>query len=500
MISDGEVLVEYDNGSDELVYLKSNSKFPYTKLADNGFRLRKRNDAPAFSETVRKSPVAAVECFALDSVREFTRAYMQQAVVPELIAGSDFDEWFRSLVTLLKADGHYEIEEGGNTIRFKGDAVEINDDIRLRFRNAVSLKEKQKVCIEMLKMEEKGVDVDDAKEAAISFFNGTVIGQSNKMGARLEALFFLKQLDPLQYKFAKDTLFEEIDKLGPEDAAKEIAEAPDPSVRLQFVELVKEKMPDQFVSIIFMVAKRFKKTQRDWVLDALLAAEDKEPVKEVILHTYNNISTNMQPFVWLCKKIVDSPDKIAALEVFDITEAFQTMFKTLNNIHVTATFSSNTKEGLSISREEDEIVKIVKDNKRFKNFLKSQPPEIGRAFCHAFFACEAFHIDYREEVITKFAKDFPNLEIGDLKARDGRGEDNAKYTLTRETHDRYRAELDEINKTKLDEATKDIVRAREFGDISENAELNVAQDKQRALLGRKAELERILDSSNILDE
>jgi len=69
-----------------------------------------------------------------------------------------------------------------------------------RFRKAPSLKEKQKITREMLQLEQKGVPVERYPGGGDLIFYRDHVNQTNKLGARLEALLFLKDLDPIQIR------------------------------------------------------------------------------------------------------------------------------------------------------------------------------------------------------------------------------------------------------------------------------------------------------------
>jgi len=77
----------------------------------------------------------------------------------------------------------------------------------------------------------------------------------------------------------------------------------------------------------------------------------------------------------------------------------------------------------------------------------------------------------------------------------------SNYTyLTKEGHDRLRAELEHLKTTGRQEAAKAIAEARDKGDLSENAEYDAAKDHQGHLEARINELEKIMMNARVLDE
>ena len=60
-------------------------------------------------------------------------------------------------------------------------------------------------------------------------------------------------------------------------------------------------------------------------------------------------------------------------------------------------------------------------------------------------------------------------------------------------------ELEQLQKTGLPEAIDRVAKAREFGDLSENAEYHEAREEQGALEDRISQLETILASAEIVE-
>jgi transcription elongation factor GreA len=74
-----------------------------------------------------------------------------------------------------------------------------------------------------------------------------------------------------------------------------------------------------------------------------------------------------------------------------------------------------------------------------------------------------------------------------------------KITLTREGKDKLQAELDELKKQKRPAVIERIKRAKEFGDLSENAEYEDARNEQSFIEGRIQEIEYVLKYAQIVE-
>ena len=72
--------------------------------------------------------------------------------------------------------------------------------------------------------------------------------------------------------------------------------------------------------------------------------------------------------------------------------------------------------------------------------------------------------------------------------------------LTKEGYEKLRSELERLEKDERPVVIESISRAREFGDLSENAEYAAAKERQMHLEKRIAEIHEKLTRSEIIDE
>ncbi|MBI4039223.1 transcription elongation factor GreA [Candidatus Daviesbacteria bacterium] len=75
-----------------------------------------------------------------------------------------------------------------------------------------------------------------------------------------------------------------------------------------------------------------------------------------------------------------------------------------------------------------------------------------------------------------------------------------KIYLTAQGLDKLKAEHDELVNIKRPEVAQRIARARDFGDLSENAEYDEAKNEQAFIEGRLEELETILRNAQVIGD
>lgn len=74
---------------------------------------------------------------------------------------------------------------------------------------------------------------------------------------------------------------------------------------------------------------------------------------------------------------------------------------------------------------------------------------------------------------------------------------NDKIQFTRDGLIEIQAELDELKGKKLTDAIERVARARDFGDLSENAEYHAAKEELSFIEGRVEELENIISKAEV---
>lgn len=72
--------------------------------------------------------------------------------------------------------------------------------------------------------------------------------------------------------------------------------------------------------------------------------------------------------------------------------------------------------------------------------------------------------------------------------------------VTKEGLGKLKQELEYLKKEKMPEIIERISRAKELGDLSENAEYQDAKDEQGFVAGRIAELERLINKSEVIEQ
>lgn len=77
--------------------------------------------------------------------------------------------------------------------------------------------------------------------------------------------------------------------------------------------------------------------------------------------------------------------------------------------------------------------------------------------------------------------------------------DTTEYVLTSEQYEKTEQELAELSGSRREEIKQQLIEARGFGDLSENAEYDAAREAQARNESRIKELEQILATARVVD-
>jgi hypothetical protein len=284
-----------------------------------------------------------------------------------------------------------------------------------------------------------------------------------------------------------------------QDAAQALADITDKIIAGRLLDIYKVLLAEVFIDIAFTLTKRYKKQQRDWILDSLLEDENPEYIKIVLDAVLRDVPTNQQPFVWFGMRMLEKPEKLMELG-YDRADIVRRFFKLLLDAHITSAFSSNPKDGPSVSREEDEIKKFLLQKKNIVKLLKKHPDEIVLQFAHSYMDNKALSDEDKKEMLNMMRETWTSLNFEAAAAAAAAGGAASEIALTQEAYDKYESEYRDIVDVQMPEISKEIGRAREFGDLSENAEYHAAKEKQGMLASRMRYLERLLETASIISQ
>lgn len=490
---DDDFIVEFDSGAEEVFLTGMSAAELPVKLHPEGFHLLRRDHPETVAAAVASDPVGLAVRISRDYGQQIDAARISALLKGNEVDEDDWEPWIKALLSRLDADPRFTVS-CKNKISYIGEIEEISLGLLEKFKRAVKMKDKLKVCKEFIKAGERGVPVERNRAAAVSFFINVIRGDSNLPGARIEALLALQSVSPEDAEKTAGELANDLRAIPIELCTDRIADINETALRRQFLDLLWEIRGGDFPEIIVTLIRRFRRL-RDFTLDYLFADDKhKDTLNGLVGEAVGNISTSINIFLWVCGVFFKGPDKLEKLGI-EKRPFIQDMFKHLSRTHLTGAFSSRPKDGPYVSQDESEMLTLLRDRKALKRVVEALDVPTGTEFLRLYAMCTAIVEDERIANVAEFQTLRPELS-GHYATRTAEQE---KTQITRETHDKYNEEFRRIVDVEIPANVEQIRIAREWGDLRENAEYQTARDKQELLRARKIFLERVLGSCEVID-
>lgn len=232
------------------------------------------------------------------------------------------------------------------------------------------------------------------------------------------------------------------------------------------IRFIKEKNPETWPRILKDLMLNLEAFPALYELEAELRS-----YPEMLGDVYHSIITlpghYSKPFPWFLKKLSEG----------ELPE------------YRTTTYLAKIIAGLEFVKSQKTVMKKILSLENFDGFIKSATDEDVQRILSALKASEAF-ADYEKRDFFRIVEHyFPHFFI---KVED-------VIYATEDALRRKKEELEKILNVEIPLNKKDISRAREFGDLSENSEYKAAKEKQDQLYQKLKTLEAELPKVKIID-
>ena len=199
---------------------------------------------------------------------------------------------------------------------------------------------------------------------------------------------------------------------------------------------------------------------------------------------------------WLDEQTLKAPVLLWILKFRELVK-FKDLLKDLINPKLlTAVFSAIDYESLqNATTRRIPLAEILSDDRKLlPDILGKGSAENAQDLAQALLLNPGFEDLSKRSLLARFIKKFPAIQ--DLL--DGGANSNSSNSqrvtddsliVSQPSYDRKLVDLDELTKTKIPENSLAIEKAREHGDLRENAEYHMAKDEQKILLARQSELQ-----------
>ncbi len=199
---------------------------------------------------------------------------------------------------------------------------------------------------------------------------------------------------------------------------------------------------------------------------------------------------------WLDEQNLKAPVLLWMLKFRNLSKFKDLLAELIDPRLLTAVFSAIDYESLqNATSRRIPLAEVLSDDRELlADILGKGSEENAKDLAQALMLNPGFEDLTKRSLLARFIKKFPKIQsmldgeqVSDSSSASASVEDT--LIVSKESYDRKLADLDIITKEKIPENSLAIEKARELGDLKENAEYHMAKDDQKVLLARQAELQ-----------
>ncbi|MEJ6524886.1 MAG: GreA/GreB family elongation factor [Opitutales bacterium] len=251
----------------------------------------------------------------------------------------------------------------------------------------------------------------------------------------------------------------------------------------RFLDLVTRVYPDNWKDV---VANLLQNTSVKFSGECAHFLIDRDESK-LLIKSLNN---------WLNEQTLKAPVLLWILKFRELVK-FKDLLKDLINPKLlTAVFSAIDYESLqNATTRRIPLAEILSDDRKLlPDILDKGSAENAQDLAQALLLNPGFEDLSKRSLLARFIKKFPAIQDlldggANSNSSDSQIVTDDSLIVSQPSYDRKLVDLDELTKTKIPENSLAIEKAREHGDLRENAEYHMAKDEQKVLLARQSELQ-----------
>jgi len=286
---------------------------------------------------------------------------------------------------------------------------------------------------------------------------------------------------------------EDVEKLEPtsasilqecEDDLPALADLMPAKFHSRFLDLVARTYPDNWKKIVLDLLQNTAVKFSGECAHFLIAKEE----TKLLVSSLNS---------WLDEQNLKAPVLLWMLKFRNLSKFQDLLAGMINPRLLTAVFSAIDYESLrNATSRRIPLAEILSDDRQLlPDILDKGTEENAKDLAQALMLNPGFEDLTKRSLLARFIKKFPKIqslldgESTSSSSSSGSAPMEDSLIVSKESFDKKLADLDIITKEKIPENSLAIEKARELGDLKENAEYHMAKDDQKVLLARQAELQ-----------
>lgn len=506
-----ELKIDFEDKEAHKVKLGAAAKF-FRKLPNDHIMVQRAANLDELKEHIKNEPVSVVLNILKGHNDSSTLKRIKAELVPAAIPSKNWSKWWTATRKELAKHKYIKLGTGTNpTIERLVTAMTLEDETRENFDNAIRLTQKLQILRRYIRDSEKGEARKELFEHVVNELKVIAhrdaeldapgrAGHGTLAGERILIHFLAKDLKKAEKDLEYDLEFdvEELVKDG-EKLLERIEEIRDADYQGRALELhaeINEKEWPETWAGAFL-----KSTPSLW--DSIAAKLMESGHHKLLAAALEEARTNNDRYplqaLWLAKHAILGDEMPEGFDAGEPNELFSLLLSTINKVLTRIERDeTNLKDVLASLRS----AMTERKSRLMTTVLENTTQERAAHLLHEVERCRGLSDAHSGTLRDLIMKAFPELQIKAskaLQAADMADEEGGEILATEAGLRKRRGELKDIQEEQLPDVAKAIGEALAMGDVSENAELDAAREKESRLKEQAKQIMEELKRVKVID-
>jgi len=507
----GELKIDFANKEDHKVKLGAAAKF-FRKLSHDDIMVQRAAHLAELKQRCKDDAVSVVLTVLKGHNNKSNLKRIKAELVPQVIDSKAWSKWWTGVRKDLAQHQYIKLGAGTNpSIDRLVTAMTLEDEIRERFDNAIRLTSKLELIRRYLRDSEKS----EARKALLAHVANELkqIGTSSApldqaprggggtpAGERLLVACLIDDLNRAEKELNAEAGYDPDELIRAEqDLLNRIEEIQDNEYQQRALERHIKLNPDGWPRALAQAFLKAISGQWDFIARKLMEAGHHAELKQAL----DKVAADGDAFplqtLWLAKRGILRQELPQGLNVPPANELFSKLLWTINKVLTRIERQENPardKETLAQLR----AAMTERGSRLLVTALDGLSEDRAAHLLHEVERCRGLSDIHQSTLRELILRDFPNLQAkATLHAADVAETEAGEILATQAGLRKRQAELKHIQEEELPDVAKQIGEALAMGDISENAELDAARERESRLKEAAKEIMEELKRVRVVD-
>lgn len=504
----GELKIDFESKEDHKVKLGSAAKF-FKKLREDDIMVQRAAHLDELKERCKEDPVSVVLNVLKGHNNKSTLKRIKAELVPAAIESKSWAKWWTGTRKELAQHQYIKLGTGTNpSIVRLVTAMTLEDETRERFDNAIRLtqeleilrryirdsvsSEERKNLLQHVANELKGLAHREAELDAKPRAGGTLAGERILISCLVDDLKKAEKEIEIDLEYDVDELIKD-----GEDLLNRLEEIRDAEYQMRALERHSELNEGTWAKTLAQAILKHVPSLWDNIAKKLMENDHHRELRDVLETVNANGELYPLQTLWFARRGILGNDLPDGFEVAPANELFSKLLWTINKV-LTQIERGETAQKEVLASLRGSMTE--RNSRLLTTALEGLSEDRAAHLLHEVERCRGLSDIHQSTLRELIMKAFPALQAKALTAAEMHEEEGSGEIMATERGLRKRqGELKHIQEEELPDVAKQIGEALAMGDVSENAELDAARERESRLKEAAKEIMDELKRVKVID-